>query len=210
MAVIVLKEKMLERKEKELEGLINSQASEYQGGNIYNIMAYADHLENINPKNPFMHLAEGILHAKYTPPNRSYAQSVWHLNLFLKAFPYHEHGVWWRLYSTTELVSDTPYTKFLARISKEAVEAFPTNVPILNAAYRAYVRGVLDTKEALKVATRIHYLCPDDEQIRRDIDFLRRSLKDEEVMKEISPIQYRKNRPKILRFRGVQVDNKKG
>ena len=201
MAVISLKESRLEK-------LIDYQASEYCGCDMFKLMAYTDNLQNVNPKNPFIHLAEGMLYARYKPPNRSYPQSLWHLNLFLKAYPDHEHAVWWRLDSATEVISGTPYIKFLSRITKEAIISFPKSIPILNAAYDAYNKGILDTREALKVATRIHYLCPGDGEIRKNIDLLMDTLKDEERVKKSFSVKFRKG-PKVFSLRGVGFDNKK-
>ncbi len=196
--------------ERRLEKLINNEASELHSCDIHKLMRYADALKSINPNNPFLHPAHGILCAKYTnPDDRSYAHSIWHLTQFLNSYPYHADAVWWRLDSATNIVSGTPHTKILTKIAKEALKYFPTNICVLNAAYNAFRDGVGDYREAIKVGLRILNLYPDDYEIREQIKVMSGILKDEKAVAKISSIKYKKGSPKVLKLRGVRFDNKK-
>ncbi|MEM4245569.1 MAG: hypothetical protein QXR60_05205 [Candidatus Nanoarchaeia archaeon] len=179
--------------ERKLEKLINHEASELHGCDIHKLMKYADALKSINPNNSFLHLAQGILYAKYTDPHdRSYVQSVWHLSQFINSLPYHADAVWWRLDSATSIVSGTPYTKTLSRLAKEAVKFFPENICILNAAYHAFRDGVCDYREAIKVGVRILSLYPDDYEIRSQIKVMEGLCKDERAAIKPYLVRYKK------------------
>jgi tetratricopeptide (TPR) repeat protein len=199
MAVILLMEKKVEYEERRLESLIESCVGMYQKCNIHNLMGYADALENINRQNPYIHLAKGVLYSMYKEPNRSYAASLESFNSFLRYFPKNEHAVVWRLYAATNFASGTPHVSFLAKIANDSMKSFPNNMPVLYAAYDAYSRGVVSYKESLRVALKILYFDPHDDQMRKNVQVLRKMI-DEENHKSV---------PKVLKFRGVRVDNKK-
>jgi len=198
MGVISLIEKKREYEERRLEGLIETCAGMHQKCDIHPLMGYADALENINRENPFIKLAEGILHSMYKGPNRSYEASLECFNSFLRYSPKNKYAVAWRLYAATNFVSGTPYVSFLAKIAKEAMESFPNNLSVLYAAYDAYSRGLANRRESLKVALKILCLDPNDGQMRKNVHVLRKML-DEENHKSAS---------KVLSFRGNN-DNKK-
>ncbi|MFH1331712.1 MAG: hypothetical protein ABIH63_00300 [archaeon] len=203
MVVVFLEEWKLERqvrdRERRLERLVKDYASVYYLCKVSELLKCRNQLEDINPANPYIHLADGVLCAKAAEPYSSYAQSVKHFNLFLRSFPYDEDAVWWRLDSATNLASEKHNTYFLSKIARDAVKSFPHSIPILNAAYVAYHNGVQDMREAMKVGVRILELDPYDDQIRKNVNTFIRMLRDDE--KFYSGL--------ISSRRGVRFDHKK-
>jgi len=184
MAVVLLdewkRERWVREKERRLERLVKDYASVYYLCKIKELLKCRNQLQDVNPANPYIRLADGVLYARSAEPYRSYAESVKHLNIFLGSFPYDEDGVWWRLDSATNLAMEKHNTYFLSKIAKDAVRSFPRSIPILNAAYVAYHNGVQDMREAMKVGVRILELDPHDDQIRKNVDIFIKMLRDDE------------------------------
>lgn len=192
MVVISLKEEKWRLEEKRLEGLIHTCAGMYEKCSIHPLMGYADALENINPENPFIKLAEGVLYSIYTK-DRSYGKSLYRLNSFLEDFPENEYAIVWRLRAATNFASGTSDVSFLPRIAIESMKLFPQKIPVLYAAYDAYSRGMCNEKESLRIALKILKLKPDDWDMRENIAVLRKMIYEKEH-KPATILAFRKKR----------------